>query len=485
MSRRGFVSAINGAMRTAAALERAAARQAAAIERAQRLADTMALADTRKAKRLHIETQTAEAEWLTKQIASRVAALEGLLASGLKRDPTVDLDSLRGSYAPKAFDDGKWRSIETPPAIGSFMPPKPLILVLGFGWLLPGVLRTYERKVKEAASTFKKEFAAFEERESHRQASLERGRQEYEAQREKDKSDVAKHNQAIEQLKGALAKGDISSAPAYFELVIGAIPLPDGFPNEVQVAALPDSRQLVIEYEFPSIDVVPEIATYKYNRQRDEIIPAPRTEKQRKELHAKTLAQLTLLILSSVYRARHPSLVDCVTINGMLEAIDPATGRNKRGCVISVRATQDAIASLNLNQVDPFACLKTLSASVSRGSNELMPVKPIIEFDMVDSRFVDTTDIMATLDQRPNLMELSPSDFEALITNLFSKMGLDTKLTQASRDGGVDVWPSTQDPYWAARSSFRRSVTRTLSELAPSAIFSEPSIMKVPQRAFS
>ena len=35
-------------------------------------------------------------------------------------------------------------------------------------------------------------------------------------------------------------------------------------------------------------------------------------------------------------------------------------------------------------------------------------------------------------------MELSPSEFESLITNLFSKMGLETKLTQPSRDGGVD-----------------------------------------------
>jgi restriction system protein len=35
-------------------------------------------------------------------------------------------------------------------------------------------------------------------------------------------------------------------------------------------------------------------------------------------------------------------------------------------------------------------------------------------------------------------MELTPGEFESLITNLFEKMGLETKLTQASRDGGVD-----------------------------------------------
>ena len=35
-------------------------------------------------------------------------------------------------------------------------------------------------------------------------------------------------------------------------------------------------------------------------------------------------------------------------------------------------------------------------------------------------------------------MELTPSEFESLIQNLFTSMGLETKQTRASRDGGVD-----------------------------------------------
>jgi restriction system protein len=35
-------------------------------------------------------------------------------------------------------------------------------------------------------------------------------------------------------------------------------------------------------------------------------------------------------------------------------------------------------------------------------------------------------------------MDLSPNEFESLVTNLFEKMGLETRQTQASRDGGVD-----------------------------------------------
>ena len=57
---------------------------------------------------------------------------------------------------------------------------------------------------------------------------------------------------------------------------------------------------------------------------------------------------------------------------------------------------------------------------------------------MVDFRFVEASDVISMFDDRPNLMELTPGEFEALITNLFEKMGLQARLTQASRDGGVD-----------------------------------------------
>jgi restriction system protein len=96
--------------------------------------------------------------------------------------------------------------------------------------------------------------------------------------------------------------------------------------------------------------------------------------------------------------------------------------------------------------VDPLACLKQLKASVSRQPDELVPVKPILEFNMVDPRFIEGADVLSTIDNRPNLMELSPGEFEALITNLFTKMGLETKLTRPSRDGGVDCVAYDQRP---------------------------------------
>jgi Restriction endonuclease len=100
--------------------------------------------------------------------------------------------------------------------------------------------------------------------------------------------------------------------------------------------------------------------------------------------------------------------------------------------------TANSVTTAGVGQVQPEHCLRSLKASVSRAPAELLPVKPLIELDMVDPRFVATLDVMSGLDHRPNLMELTPTEFEGLITELFAHMGLDTRQTRPSRDGGVD-----------------------------------------------
>src|SRR5437588_8092524 len=130
--------------------------------------------------------------------------------------------------------------------------------------------------------------------------------------------------------------------------------------------------------------------------------------------------------------------IENIVFNGYVASTDKRTGHPSRTCLITVRTSRDTFTQLNLSKVDPVACLNMLNASVSKSPAELVPVRPVLEFNMVDPRFIEETDVLSGLDQRPNLMELTPSEFESLISNLFQKMGLETRLTQASRDGGVD-----------------------------------------------
>jgi len=185
-------------------------------------------------------------------------------------------------------------------------------------------------------------------------------------------------------------------------------------------------------------DLIPEAKEHRYVKSRDEIKTSARPATQRKSLYASMIAQIALRTVHEIFEADRLGHVETVVYNGVVDSIDKRTGQQARVCLVSLRTTRDTFEALQLDRVDPQECLKGLGAGVSKKPFELAPVRPVLEFKMVDDRFVDESDVLSDLDQRPNLMALSPSEFESLITNLFEKMGLETRQTKPSRDGGVD-----------------------------------------------
>jgi restriction system protein len=100
--------------------------------------------------------------------------------------------------------------------------------------------------------------------------------------------------------------------------------------------------------------------------------------------------------------------IDTVVFNGVADTTDPGSGRRVRPCLVTLRTTRGVFEELDLAHVEPLACLKHLSAGVSKSPAELVPVRPVLEFNMVDPRFVAEGDALSELDQRPNLMGLTP-----------------------------------------------------------------------------
>jgi restriction system protein len=224
----------------------------------------------------------------------------------------------------------------------------------------------------------------------------------------------------------------------YYAIVFDHDLLPLGFPIATKVAYIRESKQLVIERELPTIDVIPAMSSFRYVRGRDAIESTARPVSQRHALYASLVAQMSLRTLHGAFAADSGQLIESVVVNCFVNTIDVATGHPISPYLLTVRVASETLGEFDLARVDPIACLKTLKAQVSRSPAELLPVRPLVDFNMVDRRFVETSDVLSGLDERPNLMELTPGEFENLITNLFTKMGLETKLTQASRDGGVD-----------------------------------------------
>ncbi|MFS8447572.1 restriction endonuclease [Xanthomonas campestris pv. campestris] len=233
---------------------------------------------------------------------------------------------------------------------------------------------------------------------------------------------------------------DADAIVAYNEMVLTRSEYPsEGFPQVFKLAYGQDSSELVIEYDLPEISTIPADAEYRYVKTKDLIESKARKPAEIKALYQDIIASIALRTLHEVFEADQANALSLVTFNGMIDTHDPASGRELRVPVVSVRTTKIAFLELRLERVEKIPCLRNLGAQVSNRPDELQAIKPIIDFDMVDKRFIEQGDVLSTLESRPNLLELTPGEFEVLVANLFSKMGLDTKLTRSSRDGGVDA----------------------------------------------
>ncbi len=404
-------------------------------ERAQRAYERAAKADEKERKRLYIESKLAEAESQNEQVEHCVQSLRQLLPAGLRRDPTIDFAKLRVTPTYAALDLSDLVSTSREPRWAAYEPAKPK----GVAALLPWVKGAYEKRREAAKQTYAQVLREFRTNEDERQRALKRRQDEHEQIVKRAERKADEHNKAVEQLREAFSKGDPDAVASYFITVLGSSPYPDGFPQEVQAEYQPESKQLIVAYDLPAYDaLIPKLKSVKYVRTSDTFAESARPESQRRALYTDVVAQTALRSIHEVFQSDSRGYIDTIVFNGYVHAIDPGNGKPIHPCIVTVRTTRDAFRDIDLAHVEPAACLKALNASVSKSAAELAPVRPVLELNMSDPRFIEEGDVLSTLDQRPNLMDLTPGEFESLITNLFQAMGLETRQTQPSRDGGVD-----------------------------------------------
>lgn len=391
----------------------------------------------KEAQQQYLADRLQETEERSAETADYIKALSTVLEHTLTVDDTIAFDSLRVKYEYPSFSPPQELTRETPaPNEAEFLKKvKPMGLLEN----ALGMKGRYQREIQAAKQQYNDALKAYEAAEAEKKAKLEQLRAEYGANRKAFFSKVEQRDQEVTFLEKEYNEGEASAILTYATMVLERSEYPDGFPQNFRLAYVAESKELVIEYELPWVDIIPTAAEYKYNKTKDTIEEKPRKSSEVKALYQDVVAAVALRTIHEVLEADQGDHIQIITFNGFVNAVDPATGNDIRPCLVSVRTTKNSFVGLNLGRIDKQVCLRNLGAQVSSRPDERLPVKPVVEFDMVDKRFVDQGDVLSGLDARPNLMELSPTEFENLVSNLFGKMGLETKLTRASKDGGVDA----------------------------------------------
>jgi restriction system protein len=401
-------------------------------EKAKAAHDRATAAQEKLSRARYAEDRQAEATRKTAELETTLAELGHVL---VRSDTAFAFSRLKAAPPRLAFSPQPPTQADDLPVLMSFLPPA----TTGLGAHMPGAKRKHQVQVEEATAAFEQAEREHAAREADRVAALTHEREAFEAKAAELEASVARQHDDVDELENRFAAGDPDAVTEYYAAVLSSISLPYDPPEgDSRLAFSPQSRQLVIELELPTYDVIPQDREYRYIKTRDEIKPMALPATERKRLYASLIAQVALAALRAAFRADTHAVADTIVLNGHVHTIDKRTGQHIHPCLLTVRTTRERFEQLNLELVDPTECLKGLTASVSKSPSEMLPVRPVLDFDMVDPRFVSEENVLGSLDTRPNLMDLTPSEFESLITNLFEKMGLETRLTQASRDGGVD-----------------------------------------------
>lgn len=172
-------------------------------------------------------------------------------------------------------------------------------------------------------------------------------------------------------------------------------------------------------------------------------------DKEFNKYYESIVFQITLRSIMEVFNSTEKNVLDIV-FNGWVDIVDKKTGNNFIACIISLMVSRNQFENINLMQISLKDCILYLKGIFAGQLHELVPIKPILDINKNDSRFIGSKNVLSVVNEGINLAEMDWQDFEYLVRELFEKIfsndGSEVRVTQASRDGGVDAIAFDNDP---------------------------------------
>lgn len=437
--------------------------------RLQREQERRSKLDAKEALLLEREFKKQQALELSDEAQASLSALQTILKNSLEINHAIDWENLK-SHDDFPENKPQLQLLPEPADMPTPRRPKPddQEFTPVFSWLdylLPGrkksVIKEHEDAFDHAVVKWAEAQESTQKINKHQRSEwviandqLKKNHQnillEWAQRREIWQEKQRNTNLAIDQDKSEYLESKSSAIADYCEMVLANSACPDYFPKEWDMEYVEETRILIVEYRLPSPDSLPTLKTVTYVQSRDEFKESHLTDKERDSIYDTLIYQIVLSTLYELFKADVVDALDAIVFNGMVTSIDRATGKEVTACVVSIQAKKPEFMTINLNQVDPRACFKSLKGIAATKVSGLAAVAPVLVIDRTDRRFVDAYGVADGLDESTNLATIPWEDFEHLIREIFEKEfasnGGEVKVTQASRDGGVDAIAFDPDP---------------------------------------
>ncbi|MDT0677321.1 restriction endonuclease [Autumnicola musiva] len=412
---------------------------------------------------------------LTEEAKTIQESIESILHHTLEIDDAVEWNSLKDfsnfeeippskPEEPRKPDQSEYKSKIDPPSKGLFKPKLSL-----FEKIIPSLKA---KKIQKAEETYnfslekwKSEnddieyYNSIIERRYNNQLEEYRKRLEdwdkevkaFASRKKEFYQNQKENNQVVDELKEKFHQKDINAINEYFEIVLNNSDYSAfNFPKDFEVEYLADSNTLIVEYYLPDIEDVPTLKEVKYIASRKELKDVHLSKTQKLKLYDSVIYQIIIRSIHELFEADVINSVDYITFNGWVESIDKAKGQKTNCCIASIHVSKEEFLKIDLQHVDPKLCFKGLKGVASTKIYTHTAIKPIQNIDKSDKRFIHSKDVSGNIEEGDNLATMDWEDFEHLVRELFHKEfssnGGEVKVTQSSRDGGVDAIAFNPDP---------------------------------------
>jgi restriction system protein len=258
------------------------------------------------------------------------------------------------------------------------------------------------------------------------------------------------YNKQIDLLKQQYFSNEISALviEEYCKLILTYSAYPFEFPKLIELIYSQTNKILAVNYQLPIPENLPKIKDVKFIAKYNEIREYYLTENQINKMYDSVTYKIVLRSIHELFYNDKINAIEAINFNGWTTSINKSNGNVETNCIVSIYVTKDVFQKINLQYVDPKQCFKNLKGVGSTTLYNLSAIQPIMTLNKDDKRIIQSKDIQ--INEGTNLASMDWDDFEHLVRELFEKEfsqnGGEVKVTQASRDGGVDAIAFDPDP---------------------------------------
>lgn len=285
---RSFVALLNRMARAAARQQRMAEADRRRSVREQQMQarehERVLLRADKAARQRYLQAREDDAAAAALEVEERVDELSNVLQHTLAIDDTIRFDDLKVYLDFPPFIPSPGMVEPAMPPIRANFGPDDTSSPGFLGGLLPGAKGKHQQAIQQADAAFAVAMTHYERLEKLRLEQLAAARQAYLRTRDGHGSILGARNREVDQLRTSYFAGEPPAIIGYAGMVLERSRYPEGFPQEYRTAYVPESKQLVVDYELPGPGIVPESGDFKYNKTKDEIQAKPRKPAEMRQL---------------------------------------------------------------------------------------------------------------------------------------------------------------------------------------------------------